>query len=121
MLFSLKHLPTSTRLSGSEVPHRTVIPDLYQAPALKEKKLLRWRTASWQICLLTTFQGGKPFTVVAAANTNRRSPVGLAPQLSLRRALHLRQLPAIRHSHRRHAAKEFSITERYKMERRGEF
>ena len=50
MLFSLKHLPTSTRLSGSEVPHRTVIPDLYQAPALKEKKLLRWRTASWQIC-----------------------------------------------------------------------
>jgi hypothetical protein len=63
-------------LSGSDVPHRTVITGLYQAPSLANHKLLRWIAGSWQTGVLATFQSGAPFTVVTAANTTNAFTAG---------------------------------------------
>ncbi len=69
-------------LSGSDVPHRTVITGLYQTPSLKNHRAIRWLAGSWQAGLLATFQSGAPFTVVTAANTTNAFSAGsLRPNL----------------------------------------
>lgn len=69
-------------LSGSDVPHRTVLTGLYQAPPFKDRKMLRWFAGSWQVGVLTTLQSGAPFTVVTAANTTNAFSAGsLRPNL----------------------------------------
>lgn len=137
-------------LSGSDVPHRTVLTGLYQAPALKDKKLLRWLAASWQVGLLATIQSGAPFTVVTAANTTNafaagslrpnliRDPNLPAGQQTLARWFDTTAFAApapftfgnsprggLRGAGIRTVdttlQKEFAITERYKFELRGEF
>lgn len=69
-------------LSGSDVPHRTVLTGLFQAPELKQRKWLRWVAGGWQVGVLTTLQSGAPFTVVTAANTTNAFSAGsLRPNL----------------------------------------
>lgn len=69
-------------LSGSDVPHRTVLTGLYQAPTFKNRQALRWLAGSWQLGILSTLQSGAPFTVVAAANTTNAFTAGsLRPNL----------------------------------------
>lgn len=70
-------------LSGSHVPHRTVLTGLYQAPAFKTRpSLVRWLAGSWQMGVLATMQSGAPFTVVTAANTTNAFTAGsLRPNL----------------------------------------
>jgi hypothetical protein len=63
-------------LSGSDVPHRTVITALYQAPALAKHRILRHLAGSWQVGMLATVQSGAPFTVVTAANTTNAFSAG---------------------------------------------
>lgn len=64
-------------LSGSDVPHRTVLTALYQAPQLRhQSRLVRAIAGSWQTGLLATFQSGAPFTVVTAANTTNAFTAG---------------------------------------------
>lgn len=137
-------------LSGSDVPHRTVLTALYQAPALKERKLLRWLAGGWQVGLLTTLQSGAPFTVVTAANTTNafaagslrpnlvRNPNLPAGQRSLARWFDTSafSLPAqfsfgnsprsgLRSDSRQTVdatlSKEFPLKERFKLDLRGEF
>jgi len=70
-------------LSGSDVPHRTVLTGLYQAPEIRGNKLARWVASAWQVGVLTTLQSGAPFTVVSAANiTNAFSAGPLRPNLA---------------------------------------
>jgi hypothetical protein len=69
-------------LSGSDVPHRLVLTALYQTPALRERGLLRWLAGAWQLGVLTTIQSGAPFTAVTAANTTNAFSAGsLRPNL----------------------------------------
>jgi hypothetical protein len=137
-------------LSGSDAPHRTVLTGLYHSPALKERKLLRWLAGSWQAGLLATIQSGAPFTVVTAANTTNAFTAGSLrpnlirnPNLSSERQTLARWFdttafaaPApftfgnsprsgLRGDGIRTVdttlQKEFPITERFKLEFRGEF
>ena len=69
-------------LSGSDVPHRAVLTGLYQAPAFRNRRLLRWIAGSWQTGVLATFQSGAPFTIITAANTTNAFTAGsLRPNL----------------------------------------
>ncbi|HEU0121645.1 MAG TPA: carboxypeptidase regulatory-like domain-containing protein [Bryobacteraceae bacterium] len=69
-------------LSGSDIPHRTVLTGLYQAPAFREHKWMRWAVGSWQVGVLATFQSGAPFSIVTAANTTNAFSAGsLRPNL----------------------------------------
>lgn len=69
-------------LSGSDVPHRAVLTGLYRAPAFKNRGVLRWLAGSWQLGVLATLQSGAPFTVVTAANTTNAFSAGsLRPNL----------------------------------------
>lgn len=63
-------------LSGSDVPHRTVLTGLYQTPAVKTNRTVRFLLGSWHVGLLATLQSGAPFTVVTAANTTNAFAAG---------------------------------------------
>lgn len=63
-------------LSGSDVPHRTVLTALYQSPGFKDHRPLRWVAGDWRVGVLATFQSGAPFTVVTAANTTNAFTAG---------------------------------------------
>lgn len=137
-------------LSGSDIPHRTVLTGLYQTPALREKRVLRWLAGGWNVGVLTTLQSGSPFTIVTSANTTNAFSAGsLRPNLlgnpslasgerSLTRWFDTSAfaLPAqftfgnsprsgLRSDSRQTVdatlSKEFPIKERYKFELRGEF
>lgn len=137
-------------LSGSDVPHRAVLTGLYQAPALKNRPVLRWLAGSWQVGVLATLQSGAPFTVVTAANTTNsfsagslrpnvlRDPRLGADERTLARwfdtAAFAAPAPFTFGSSPRSGlrgdgtqtvdatlSKEFPLTERYKVDLRGEF
>lgn len=60
-------------LSGSDIPHRVVLTGLYQSPSF---------LGSWRLGVLATLQSGPPFTVVTAANTTNAFSAGaLRPNL----------------------------------------
>lgn len=135
-------------LSGSDIPHRFVVSGLYEVPRLKTHPLLNTIAGAWKAGAFVTLQSGPPFTVVTAANTTNAFPAGplrpdliadptLGPQTLTRwfntaafrapdpfrfgnaprsglRAARLLTVDAT-------LAKEFSLTERLRLDLRGEF
>jgi hypothetical protein len=73
-------------LSGSDVPHRVVVSGLYQTPDLKQNKLMKYAFGHWQVGMFGTFQSGAPFTIVSAANTTNAFPAGPVRPVLLRDA-----------------------------------
>ena len=63
-------------LSGTDVPHRTVLSALYEAPSYQNKRLLNAVLGSWKVGLFATLQSGAPFTVVTASNTTNAFTAG---------------------------------------------
>ena len=69
-------------LSGSDVPHRTVLSMLYEVRPYRNNRLLNAVMGSWKLGLFGTFQSGAPFTVVTASNTTNAFTAGpLRPNL----------------------------------------
>jgi hypothetical protein len=70
-------------LSGTDVPHRTVISALYEVPALANRRLLRTVAGAWKLGVFATYQSGAPFTVSTLANTTNAFSAGpLRPDLA---------------------------------------
>jgi hypothetical protein len=70
-------------LSGTDVPHRTVISVLYEMPRLNAHRLLRAIAGSWKLGAFATYQSGAPFTVGTLANTTNAFSAGpLRPDLA---------------------------------------
>jgi hypothetical protein len=137
-------------LSGTDVTHRTVISALYDTPRLRDHRWLNAIAGGWKIGAFATFQSGAPFTVTQTANTTNAFPAGpqrpnvvgdpalssdqrtveryfdtaafvAPPQFqfgnSPRSVLRGPSFQAIDTT----IAKEFSVTERYRIDVRGEF
>lgn len=137
-------------LSGSDVPHRVVLTGLYQAPALRNHGWLGRIGRAWQIGVMTTLQSGAPFSIVTSANTTNAFSAGsLRPNILRNAALSSDQRsltrwfdtsafaqPAqftfgnspragLRGDSRQTVdatlSREFPLTERFKLDFRGEF
>jgi hypothetical protein len=137
-------------LSGSDVPHRAVLTGLYQAPALRDRGWLGRIARNWQIGLMTTLQSGAPFSIVTSANTTNAFSAGaLRPNILRNAALSSDQRTltrwfdtsafaqpaqftfgnspraALRGDSRQTVdstlSREFPLTERFKLDFRGEF
>jgi hypothetical protein len=137
-------------LSGSDVPHRVVLTGLYQAPALRDRGWLGRIARNWQIGVMTTLQSGAPFSIVTSANTTNAFSAGaLRPNILRNAALSSDQRtltrwfdtsafaqPAqftfgnspragLRGDSRQTVdatlSREFPLTERFKLDFRGEF
>lgn len=69
-------------LSGSDVPHRLVLSGLWEAPALRGRRVLKAVAGGWKLGVSSTIQSGAPFTVVMTTNTTNAFPAGpLRPDL----------------------------------------
>lgn len=70
-------------LSGSDVPHRTILSVLYEVPTWKRNRFANALLGRWNIGILTTLQSGAPFTVITTANSTNAFPAGpLRPNLT---------------------------------------
>ncbi|MBC8164863.1 MAG: TonB-dependent receptor, partial [Bryobacteraceae bacterium] len=63
-------------LSGTDVPHRTVISFLYEAPHFRSDRKLDALAGGWKLGAFGTWQSGAPFTVVTLANTTNAFSAG---------------------------------------------
>ena len=135
-------------LSGTDVPHRTVLSALYEAPSYQNKRLLNAVLGSWKVGLFATLQSGAPFTVVTASNTTNAFTAGpLRPNIvgdpqsgerTLNRWFNTAAFSApapftfgnsprsnLRGPYQQTVdmtlGKEFTVTERYRADIRGEF
>jgi hypothetical protein len=69
-------------LSGSDVPHRLMLTVLYEIPSFRGHRILSAALGGWKVGVLQTAQSGAPFTVITAANTTNAFPAGpLRPNL----------------------------------------
>lgn len=136
-------------LSGSDVPHRTVLSLLYESPFARNSRILRLLAGGWKLGAFGTWQSGPPFTVTTLANTTNAFPAGpLRPdvvgrpqlpsgQRSLQRwfdTAAFRNPPLFRFGNAPRsvlrgafqktvdltAAKEFALSERWRLEFRSE-
>lgn len=137
-------------LSGSDVPHRVVISALYEVPSFRGRALWSAALGGWKTGVLATLQSGPAFTVTAVANTANAFTAGpLRPNLirDARLSGSERTLArwfdtsafavpapfsfgnaprsALRGDSTQQVdltlSKEFAVTERWKVEARGEF
>jgi hypothetical protein len=137
-------------LSGSDVPHRAVVTILYELPRLRNSRYLNAVMGGWKIGAFGTWQSGAPFTVTTLANTTNAFSAGPqrpdlagdpklpAGQRSLQRWFNtdaFRNPALFRFGDTPRSvlrgpfqktvdmtiAKEFALTERYRMDLRGEF
>jgi hypothetical protein len=68
--------------SGSDIPHRFLATVLLEMPKFGTNRFLNASVAGWKIGLLETIQSGPPFTVTTNANTTNAFPAGpLRPNL----------------------------------------
>jgi hypothetical protein len=63
-------------LSGSDVPHRTVLSALYEVRPYHGHRMLNTALGSWKVGLFATLQSGAPFGVVTASNTTNAFTAG---------------------------------------------
>jgi Carboxypeptidase regulatory-like domain/TonB-dependent Receptor Plug Domain/TonB dependent receptor len=137
-------------LSGTDVPHRTVLSILYEVPRIRSNRYLNTVGGGWKLGAFGTWQAGAPFTVTTLANTTNAFSAGpLRPDL-----VGAAELPGAHRSLERWfntdafrnpaqfrfgnaprsvfrgpfqqsvdltVAKEFEVTERYRVDLRGEF
>ncbi|HSB14908.1 MAG TPA: carboxypeptidase regulatory-like domain-containing protein [Bryobacteraceae bacterium] len=137
-------------LSGTDVPHRTVLSILYEVPRIRSNRYLNIVGGGWKLGGFGTWQSGAPFTVTTLANTTNAFSAGpLRPDL-----IGAAELPGAQRSLERWfntdafrnpaqfrfgnaprsvlrgpfqqsvdltVAKEFEVTERYRVDLRGEF
>jgi hypothetical protein len=69
-------------LSGSDVPQRLVVTLLYEVHKFKGNRLLNSVLGGWKVGLLETAESGPTFTVITTANTTNAFPAGsLRPNL----------------------------------------
>jgi hypothetical protein len=69
-------------LSGSDVPHRTVLSVLYEVPRFRRAGLLGAVLSRWRVGAFGTWQSGATFTVTTLANTTNAFSAGpLRPDL----------------------------------------
>ncbi|HYZ85389.1 MAG TPA: TonB-dependent receptor [Bryobacteraceae bacterium] len=64
-------------LSGTDVPHRTVVSLLYETPRFANGGLLQTVFGSWKVGAFATYQSGATFTVATLANTTNAFSAGL--------------------------------------------
>jgi hypothetical protein len=70
-------------LSGSDVPHRVVVTLLYETPKFRGNRLLNGVLGGWRAGILETYESGPAFTVITASNTTNAFPAGsLRPNVS---------------------------------------
>jgi hypothetical protein len=75
-------------LSGSDVPHRLVVTVLYEVRKFKSNRVLNAALGGWKVGLLETAESGPTFTVITTANTTNAFPAGsLRPNLLRNSAL----------------------------------
>jgi hypothetical protein len=68
--------------SGSDVPHRLVVEALYEVPGFKGNRVANRVLGGWKLGVLQTAESGPPFTVTTSANTTNAFPAGaLRPDL----------------------------------------
>ncbi len=137
-------------LSGSDVPHRLVVSALYEVPQFRGRRMWNAALGGWKTGVLATLQSGPTFTVTTAANTTNAFSAGpLRPNLtsdprlsggerSLSRWFDTSAFAApapfsfgnaprsvLRGDSTQQVdltlSKEFAVTERWKVEARGEF
>lgn len=137
-------------LSGTDVTHRTVLSLLYEVRAFRSNRLLNAVASGWKLGAFGTWQSGAPFTVVTLANTTNAFSAGPLrpnrvsdPQLSSdQRSLQrwfdtgaFQNPPQFQFGNSPRsvlrgpfqktvdltAAKEFTLTERLRIDLRGEF
>jgi Carboxypeptidase regulatory-like domain/TonB-dependent Receptor Plug Domain len=63
-------------LSGSDVPHHVVITLLYETHKVNGHPLLSSAFGGWKLGVLETFMSGPPFTVITSTNTTNAFPAG---------------------------------------------
>jgi hypothetical protein len=63
-------------LSGTDVPHRTVITILYETPRWKSNRYLNTALGGWKLGAFGTWQSGAPFTITTLANTTNAFTAG---------------------------------------------
>ncbi len=69
-------------LSGSDVPHHVVLTLLYESRGLENHPRLNSALGGWKIGMLETFMSGAPFTIITTGNTTNAFPAGaLRPDL----------------------------------------
>jgi hypothetical protein len=68
--------------SGSDVPHHVVVTLLYELHRFKGNRLVNGALGGWKVGLLETYESGPAFTVITASNTTNAFPAGsLRPDL----------------------------------------
>jgi hypothetical protein len=136
--------------SGSDVPQRLVVTVLYELRKFQGNRILNAALGGWKLGLLETAESGPTFTVITTANTTNAFPAGsLRPNLLRNPALDsgergvgrwfdtsafanpapltfgnsprsgLRAAPVVTTDAT--IEKSFSLTERWRLELRGEF
>jgi hypothetical protein len=63
-------------LSGTDVPHRTVLSALYEIPRLRGHRYLNAIAGGWKFGAFATWQSGATFTVTTLANTTNAFSAG---------------------------------------------
>jgi hypothetical protein len=68
--------------SGSDVPHRLVVEALYEFRGFKSNRVANGLLGGWKVGVLETAESGPTFTVITSANTTNAFPAGaLRPDL----------------------------------------
>lgn len=62
--------------SGSDIPHRLIASSVYELPFFRERGWLNTAFGGWRLGVLASFQSGPPFSVFSSVNNTNAFPAG---------------------------------------------